>query len=71
MEKILNDPLIYFELDEYVDERLENEIRRCRMTLKDAFEIEDVRGNGTVTVQEFEEILKSMDLEFDQGKLTQ
>jgi len=41
------------------------------MTLKDAFEIEDVRGNGTVTVQEFEEILKSMDLEFDQGKLTQ
>lgn len=37
------------------------------MTLKDAFEIEDTKSLGHVTLKQFEEILESVDLDFDRG----
>lgn len=37
------------------------------MTLRDAFEIEDTRSFGYVTLKQFEEILESVELNFDRG----
>jgi hypothetical protein len=38
------------------------------MTLKDAFEIEDTRGVGYVTIRQYDEILKSLDIHLDRGE---
>lgn len=68
LEVILKNPNIYFELEDYLDERLENEFKNCKMTLRDAFEIEDTRSVGYVTLAEYKEILGSLDIELEQGK---
>lgn len=69
LDTILNNPNVHFELEDYLDERLETELKNCKMTLKDAFEIEDTRGSGTVTLKQYEEILESLDLELDRGNV--
>ena len=38
------------------------------MTLKDAFEIEDT-NNGYVNLNQLEEVIHQLDLDFDNGKL--
>lgn len=37
------------------------------MTLKDAFEIEDTRGVGYVTLKQYDEVLKSLEINLDRG----
>ena len=38
------------------------------MTLKDAFEIEDTKNNGYVNLNQLEEVIHQLDLDFDNGK---
>jgi hypothetical protein len=38
------------------------------MTLKDAFEIDDTQSVGHVTLKQYKEILKSIELDFDRGR---
>ena len=66
----LNDILssLHYDFDDYIDERLYNEIKDCKMTLKDAFEVEDTKDLGYVNIKQLEEVVSQLDLNFDNGK---
>ena len=67
LESVLKNPNVFFELEEYLDERLEIELKNCKMTLKDALEIEDTKNTGFISLKQYEEALENLEIQFDKG----
>lgn len=68
LETTLKHPNVFFELEDYLDERLEIELKTCKITLKEALEIEDTKSTGFISLKQYEEVLENLDIHFDRGK---
>ncbi|CAI2385137.1 unnamed protein product [Moneuplotes crassus] len=66
LEQLLSSEEVYFKLDDYLKERVEQEFSSCKMALKESFDIEDTKSQGFVSVKQYEEILRNLDITLDQ-----
>ncbi|CAI2385236.1 unnamed protein product [Moneuplotes crassus] len=65
LERKLSSDKVFFELEDYLEEKLDYEFSICKMALKESFDVEDINSLGYISVKQYEEVLENLDIQLE------